>query len=166
MAKRKKKEAPPPVEAYGDKVIARNKRASFDYELSDRFEAGLVLSGTEVKMLREGTADLTDAFVRVERGEAWLHNMNIPERQGSPWTHPAKRSRKLLLHKLEIEQLQRATEREGMTCVATRIYFRGGRAKIEIALARGKAKVDKRHSIKEREADLEARTAIDLHLKR
>jgi SsrA-binding protein len=165
MAKRKKKEAPPPVEAYGDKIVARNKRASFDYELGERFEAGLVLAGTEVKMLREVTADLSDAYIRITRGEGWVHGINIPERQGSPWSHPAKRSRKLLLHKHELEQIQRATEREGMTCVATRLYFRRGLAKLEIALARGKAKVDKRQSIKQRDADQEARAAIAKHLR-
>lgn len=165
MAKRKKKEAPPPVEAFGDKIVARNKRASFDYELGDRFEAGLVLAGSEVKMLRHGTADLSDAYVRVEKGEAWVLGINIPERPGAPWGHTAKRSRKLLLHKHQIEQIQRATERDGMTCVATRLYFRGGRAKLEIALARGKARIDKRETIKEREADREARAAIERHLR-
>jgi SsrA-binding protein len=165
MAKRKKKEAPPPVEAFGDKVVSQNKRARFDYELGERYEAGIVLVGSEVKMLRQVSADLSDAYVRIERGEAWIHGMNVPERQGAAWGHAAKRSRKLLLHKHQIEQIQRATEREGMTCVATRLYFRGGRAKVEIALARGKARVDKRETIKEREADREARAAIDRHLR-
>lgn len=165
MAKRKKKEAPPPVEAYGDKIVARNKRAGFDYELGERYEAGVVLAGSEVKMLRQATADLTEAFVRIERGEAWIYGVNVPERAGAPWGHVAKRPRKLLLHKHQIEQIKRATERDGMTCVATRLYFRGGRAKIEIALARGKARIDKRETIKQREADREARAAIDRHLR-
>lgn len=161
MAKRKKKEQPPPVEQFGDKLVARNKRASFDYTLGDRFEAGMVLVGSEVKMLRHSSADLTDCFVVIERGEAWLHGLNIPELSGTHYGHPAKRKRKLLLHRLEIEQLKRSIEREGMTAVATRLYFRGGRAKIEIALARGKRRTDKRETIKRRDADREAQAAMD-----
>jgi SsrA-binding protein len=160
VAKRKKKEAPPPVEAFGDKVIARNKRASYDYELSDKFEAGLALVGSEVKMLRRGSADLTDAWVSIRRGEAWLHGVNIPELQGTPWGHEGKRARKLLLHRHEIEQIKRAIERQGMTIVATRLYFRRGHAKVEIALARGKRQADKRQTMKEREADREAAAAM------
>jgi SsrA-binding protein len=148
------------VEAFGDKLIARNKRASFEYELGDRFEAGLVLLGSEVKMLRYGTADLTEAWVAVSRGEAWLNGLNVPEMQGTPWGHEAKRRRKLLLHRHQIEQIQRAVERDGMTAVATRLYFRGGRAKVEVALAKGKRKIDKRQTLKEREADREAQAAI------
>lgn len=160
MAKRKKKEAPPPVEAFGDRLISRNKRASFDFELGERYEAGLVLQGSEVKMLRHGTADLTDAWCAIEKGEAWVKGLNIPEMQGTHYGHEAKRPRKLLLHRHQIAQIQRAIERQGMTVVATRLYFRGGRAKLEIALARGKAKVDKRHALKARVADREAEAAI------
>lgn len=160
MAKRKKKEAPPPVEAFGDKMIARNKRASFDFELGDRFEAGLVLQGSEVKMLRHGSADLSDAWCAIEKGEIWVKGLNIPEMQGTHYGHEAKRPRKLLLHRHQIAQIQRALERQGMTAVATRLYFRGGRAKLEIALAKGKARVDKRRALKEREADREAEAAI------
>lgn len=165
MAKRKK-QAAPPVEKFGDRLIARNRRASFDYELTDKFEAGLVLVGTEVKMLREATADLSDAYVHIHAGEAWMEGLNIPERAGGHGTHLSKRRRKLLLHRHQIDQIARATEREGMTCVATQIYFRGGRAKVEIALARGKARVDKRETIKRREADREARAAMDQHLRK
>jgi SsrA-binding protein len=162
VAKRKKKEAAPPVECHGDGIVARYKRASFDYELGERFEAGMVLAGSEVKALRNGKADLTDGWVQVEHGEAYLHGVNIPELTGAAWGgHAAKRKRKLLLHRHEIAQLQRAIERQGMTVVATRLYFRGGRAKIEIALAKGKRKVDKRRSLKAREADREAQAAID-----
>ena len=160
VAKRKKKEAPPPVEAFGDKLIARNKRASFDYELTERFEAGLVLVGSEVKMLRQGTADVTDAWVAIDGHEAWVKGLNIPEMQGTPWGHEAKRPRKLLLHKHQISQIKRAIERQGMTAVATRLYFRGGRVKLELALARGKRQADKRQSLKEREADREAQAAM------
>lgn len=142
-------------------MIAVNRRARFDYELGDKFEAGIMLVGSEVKMLREGTADLTEAYISVDRrGEAWVHGLNIPERTGSAWGHKGKRTRKLLLNRHEIEQIKRATERDGMTAVSTRIYFRGGRAKLEFALARGKAKVDKRETIKARDADREARAAI------
>ena len=138
-----------------------NRRAKFDYELGDKFEAGLVLVGSEVKMLREATADLTEAYITIDRrGEAWVHGLNIPERSGTAWGHKAKRTRKLLLNRHEIEQIKRATDREGMTAVSTRLYFRGGRAKLEFALARGKAKIDKRQSIKARDADREARAAI------
>src|SRR5207247_1426022 len=119
------------------------------------------LQGSEVKMLRFGKADLSEAFVRVERGEAILHGANIPELPGAAYGHQAKRARKLLLHRQEIEALERATEREGMTVVATMIYFRGGRAKIEIALARGKKKFDKRETLKRKQADREARAAVD-----
>lgn len=160
MAKRKQKEAPPPVEQFGDKLVARNKRASYDYELSDRYEAGMVLVGSEVKMLRQATADLTDTYCAVRLGEIWLHGLNIPELQGTHYGHEAKRPRKLLLHRHEIDHVRRAVERQGMTAVATRLYFRGGRAKVEIALARGKRKADKRQSIKAREADREAQAAI------
>lgn len=148
------------MESFGDKVVAKNKRASFDFELGSKFEAGIALVGTEVKMLRNATADLTDAWCAVEQGEVWVKGMNIPEMQGTPYTHEAKRARKLLLHKHEIAQLQRALDRQGMTAVVTRLYFRGGRAKLELALAKGKARVDKRHALKERMADREAEAAI------
>jgi SsrA-binding protein len=145
----------------GDKVIARNRRASFDYELGERFEAGIVLVGTEVKMLRMGTADLTDTWCSIERGEAYLNGMNIPVLEGAAFGHAKdKRARKLLLHAKEIEALDRAIQREGMTAVATQIYFKGGRVKVELALARGKKRADKREAIRERDADREARAAI------
>ena len=118
MAKRKKKEAPPPVESFGDKLIARNKRASFDYELEGRYEAGMVLIGSEVKMLRHGTADLSDAFCRIEKGEAWLYGVNIPEMSGTHYGHEAKRRRKLLLNRHEIDQIQRAIDRDGIAKLA------------------------------------------------
>jgi SsrA-binding protein len=159
MAKHKKSDDPP-VEQYGDGIIARNRRAAFDYELGDTYEAGLQLIGSEVKILRAGKADLSEAFVTVERDEAFLHGANIPEMSGTPYGHEPKRKRKLLLHREEIEALERATEREGMTVVATKIYFRGGRAKLEIAVARGKKQFDKRETMKRKEADREARAAI------
>lgn len=141
-------------------MVARNRRASFDYELGERFEAGLVLIGSEVKMLRNGHADLSDAWCSIENGEAFIKGLNIPELTGAAFGHVPKRPRKLLLHAREIAELQRGIERQGMTAVATRLYFRNGRAKIEIALAKGKKKVDKRRAVKEREADREAEAEL------
>lgn len=165
MAKRKK-ETPPPGGRYGDGPIAKNRRARFDYELGERFEAGLALMGSEVKMLRMGHADLSDAYVTVASGEAFVRGMNIPELTNAAFGHAAKRPRKLLLHGREIAQLQRGIEREGMTAVAVRLYFRNGRAKLEIALAKGKKLVDKRRAIKEREAAREAEAAMDRYRRR
>jgi SsrA-binding protein len=144
----------------GEKLIVRNKRATFDYELGERFEAGLVLIGSEVKMLRHGKADLTDAWCSIRRGEAFLEGVNIPEMSGTAFGHEAKRSRKLLLHAREIEQIQRALQREGMTMTAVRLYFKDGRVKVEIALARGKKSADKRDAMREKDADREARAAM------
>jgi SsrA-binding protein len=147
-------------ERHGDRDVARNRRASFDYEIEERFEAGLVLQGSEVKALRERSADLSDAWCTVEAGEAFVRGLNIPVLPGSCCGHQPKRSRKLLLHAREIEALQRGIDREGMTAVALRIYFRNGRAKLELGLARGKRKIDKRQALKEREADREAQAAM------
>lgn len=140
--------------------IAKNRRATYDYELSDKFEAGLVLVGTEVKTLRDGQADLSGSFVSFSHGEAWLRGVNIPEMQGTPYSHDGKRARKLLLNRREIEKIQRAVDRDGMTVVATELYFKDGRAKIQIALARGKKNYDKRQSVKTKDADREARVAM------
>lgn len=145
---------------YGDRVVARNRRASFDYELGRRFEAGLVLAGSEVKMLRMGAADLTDAWCAVANGEALLHGLHIPELPGAAFGHDPKRARKLLLHAREIAELGRAVERQGMTAVVTALYFKNGRAKVEVALARGKRKLDKRQSLREREDEREAEAAL------
>jgi SsrA-binding protein len=144
----------------GEKLIAKNRRASFDYELGERYEAGLVLIGSEVKTLRATAADLSGAFCTIERGEAFLHGVNIPELVGAAFGHAAKRTRKLLLHSSEIDAIRRATEREGMTVVATRLYFKEGRVKVELALARGKKSHDKRESVKTEEATREARAAM------
>lgn len=144
----------------GETLIVRNRRARFEYELGDTYEAGLALIGSEVKMLRHGSADLGDSWCAVENGEAWLKGVNIPEMPGAAFGHEAKRPRKLLLHRLEIEQIQRALTRDGMTVAATRLYFKEGRAKVEIALAKGKKVADKREAVKEREAEREARAAM------
>ncbi|MFO0755199.1 MAG: SsrA-binding protein SmpB [Byssovorax sp.] len=142
MAKEKKEK-----EKADETLIVRNKRARFEYELGDRYEAGLALIGSEVKMLRSGVADLTDAYCAIERGEAFLLGMNIPVMPGAAFGHEAKRKRKLLLHAKEIEDIARAVSRDGMTVAVTRLYFKGGRVKAELALARGKKAVDKRESV-------------------
>jgi SsrA-binding protein len=144
----------------GEKLIVRNRRAGFEYELGETYEAGIVLIGSEVKMLRHGSADLGDSWCAVEQGEAWLKGVNIPEMPGAAFGHEAKRARKLLLNRAEIEQIQRALTREGMTVAATRLYFKEGKVKVEIALARGKKMADKREAVKEREAEREARAAM------
>jgi SsrA-binding protein len=144
----------------GEKLIVRNRRARFEYELGDTYEAGIALIGSEVKMLRHGQADLGDSWCAVENGEAWLKGVNIPEMPGAAFGHDAKRARKLLLHQAEIEQIERALKRDGMTVAATRLYFKEGRVKVEIALAKGKRMADKREAVKEREAEREARAAM------
>jgi SsrA-binding protein len=144
----------------GETLIVRNRRARFEYELGDTFEAGVVLIGSEVKMLRHGTADLGDSWCAIEQGEAWLKGVNIPVLPGAAFGHEAKRARKLLLNKNEIEQIQKALTRDGMTVAATRLYFKDGRVKVEIALAKGKKQADKRETVKEREAEREARAAM------
>jgi SsrA-binding protein len=145
MAKGKKRKAAP-----GD--IATNRQASHRYELLDRVEAGLVLQGTEVKSLRAGSAQLKDAYASVRDGELWLHNLHIPPYgPAARDNHEPERPRKLLVHKREIERLIGKTQERGLTIVPTRLYFSGPRAKVEIALARGKDRFDKRESIKSRE---------------
>jgi SsrA-binding protein len=145
----------------GETLIVRNKRASFDYDLGDRFEAGIVLKGSEVKMLRAGKADLTGSFCTVSRGEVFLQGASIIEMAGAAFGHLPKGARKLLLHRREILLIGLATAREGMTAVATRLYFKGGRAKVEIALARGKKIYDKRETLRTQDAEREVRaTAV------
>src|SRR5262249_18360970 len=123
------------------KLIADNRRARFDYELSDRYEAGLVLSGSEGKSLREGRVDLVDAYASVDRGEAWLKQMLVaPCAHATAFPHEPRRARKLLLHAREIEALDRAIGRDGFTVVPLRLYFKNGRVKVELAIARGRKK--------------------------
>lgn len=136
----------------GQKLIAENRRARHDYVLSDRVEAGLVLTGTEVKSLRDGRVVLGQAFADVRDGEAWLHGASIAVYDnGNIANHDPDRPRKLLLHRKEIDLLGGKTRDKGMTIVPTRLYFKDGRAKVEIALARGKDLYDKRRSIKDRD---------------
>jgi len=147
-------------QANDEKLIVRNRRASYEYELSDKYEAGIVLIGSEVKMLRDGKADISDAWCAIVNNEAFIHGMLVAEMSGAAFGHSAKRGRKLLLNRKEIEAIKRATEREGMTVAATRLYFKNGRVKVEIALARGKKQGDKRETVKRREAELEAKAAM------
>ncbi len=142
-----------------DKVsVATNRRARFEYEILEVFEAGLVLSGTEVKSLRDGKCTLGDGYVQVRRGEAFLHNVHIPEYTfGNRLNHEPKRVRKLLLHLNEIARIADATDRSGQTCIPLELYFLRGRAKVEIALARGKRDIDKRDDQKAREDRREIR---------
>lgn len=145
----------------GDRVVAVNRRARFDYELGDTYEAGVALIGSEARSLREHAPDLTDAWVDVDgRGEAWVKGMRIPPMKHAAFGHEERRPRKLLLNRSEIDRMREALEREGMTLVATKCYFKSGRIKLEVALARGKKHYDKRQSLKEREADREAQAAM------
>lgn len=137
----------------GEKLISDNRRARHDYHLLDRFEAGLVLSGTEVKSLREGKTSLQQAYADVREGEAWLVGVHIPEYlQGNRANHDPDRPRKLLLHRHEIDRLYGQVREKGVTVVPTRLYFKDGRVKVELALARGKELHDKRRDIAERDA--------------
>lgn len=145
---------------FSDRVVAVNRRARFDFELVDSLEAGLVLIGSEVRALREGSADLSDAWVEVQGGQAFVRGMRIPTLKHAAFAHEEKRPRKLLLHASQIEELKAAAERDRMTVVATKLYFKKGKAKLEIATARGKKLHDKRNTIKERDAAKEARQAI------
>jgi SsrA-binding protein len=141
--------------------VATNRQASYRYNLLEKWEAGLVLQGTEVKALREGKATIKDGYAAVRDGEVWLHNVHIPPYgPASRENHEPERSRKLLMHAREIERLIGKTREKGLTLVPTRLYFKGGRAKVEIALARGKDVGDKRQSIKEREMKREMDRAI------
>ncbi|HEU5418410.1 MAG TPA: SsrA-binding protein SmpB [Streptosporangiaceae bacterium] len=143
------------------KVIARNRRARHDYHIDDVVEAGLVLTGTEVKSLRAGRASLTDGFGQVTDGEAWLHGVHIPEYTLGTWTnHEPRRTRKLLLHRKEIDRLAASTRERGLTLIPLSLYFKDGRAKVELGLARGKRSYDKRHDLAERDAAREVDRAL------
>jgi len=142
-------------------VVAVNRRAAFDYELTDKYEAGLALIGSEARSLRVNGADVSTAWVSISgRGEAWVKEMRIPVLTHAAFGHGEKRDRKLLLHREQIEHLRGAIEREGMTLVVTRCYFKDGRAKVEIALARGKKKHDKRQALRAKASEREARQAM------
>ncbi len=141
-----------PEQDGGATVICRNRRATHDFEILDTLECGIVLVGTEVKSLREGHAQLEDAFARVEDGEVWLYGLNIPEYvYGNVMNHPPKRRRKLLLHRREIDRFAGLAAQKGLTLVPLKLYFKNGKVKVELALARGKKTYDKRAAIQERE---------------
>ena len=144
-------------DAYDDRPVAQNRAASYNYHILETFEAGMALLGTEVKAVRQGLANLRDAYAEVRKGEVWLVNCHIPEyTAGGPWNHGPLRTRKLLLHKQEISRLAGKTEQKGLTVIALKIYFKEGRAKCQIALARGKKEHDRRAAIKERDTKREA----------
>ena len=137
----------------GRKLVAQNKKARHDYHLDDHYEAGLVLTGTEVKSLRAGRASLVDAYAHIKDGEVWLEGVHIPEYTQGSWTnHEPRRSRKLLLHRAEIGKLIGKTKESGVTLVPLALYFKDGKAKVEIALARGKRSYDKRQTLAARDA--------------
>jgi len=139
-----------------EKVIATNRKAYHDYFIEETLEAGLVLTGTEIKSVRGGRVNLRDSYVRIERGEAWLLNVHIaPYEQGNRYNVNPTRDRKLLLHRPEILRLQGKAQAKGMTIVPLRVYIRGNRAKVELALAKGKRQYDKRESIAQRDAERE-----------
>jgi SsrA-binding protein len=145
----------------GTRPIATNRRAFHEYHIEEKIEAGLALTGTEVKSLREGKASLQDGYVAVEGGEAWMWNVHVPPYTAGSYNNvDAKRKRKLLLHKREILRLGSKIQKSGATCVPLTMYFKGPRVKVEIALVTGKKLHDKRETIRRREADREARAAM------
>ncbi|MHB9861343.1 SsrA-binding protein SmpB [Streptomyces sp. YIM S03343] len=145
----------------GRKLIAQNKKARHDYHILDTYEAGLVLTGTEVKSLRQGRASLVDGFVQLDGHEAWLHNVHVPEYTQGTWTnHSARRKRKLLLHRAEIEKLESKSQETGHTIVPLALYFKDGRAKVEIAVAKGKKEYDKRQTLREQQDRRETDRAV------
>lgn len=145
----------------GRTLVASNRKARHDYHLEDKLEAGIVLTGTEVKSLRAGRASLVDGYAEVKDGEVWLHNVHIPEYTEGTWNnHEPRRSRKLLLHREQIRRLANKTHESGLTIIPLALYFQDGYAKIEIALAKGKKTYDKRHALAERQAKREADRAM------
>ena len=143
------------------KVVATNRSARHDYFIDEVFEAGIVLTGTEVKSLRQGRATIGDGYIHVEGGEAWVENLHIPEYTEGTWTnHAPRRKRKLLLHHTQIDELAIQTRERGLTIVPLRLYFSKGKAKLEIGVARGKKLYDKRQSLKERQDNREAQRAM------
>lgn len=145
----------------GEKIVATNRRARHEYTIEKTYEAGLVLTGTEVKSLRQGRANLSDGYAFIDGGEAWLDSVHIPEYSQGTWTnHSSKRVRKLLLHKEEIVKLNHAVSAGGYTLVPLRLYFLDGRAKVELGVAKGKREFDKRQTLRERQDKREAERAM------
>jgi SsrA-binding protein len=145
----------------GRRVVATNRRARHDYTIEDTVEAGLVLTGTEVKSLRQGRASLVDGYAYIDGGEAYLDAVHIPEYNQGTWTnHPPRRTRELLLHKQQILKLYSQVREGGYTLVPLSLYFSDGKAKVELALAKGKREYDKRHALRERQDAREAQRAM------
>ncbi len=145
----------------GQSVVASNRKARYDYHIEDVVEAGLVLTGTEVKTLRAGRASLIDGFASIERGKAWLENVHIPEFFQGSWTnHATRRKRKLLLNRKELDKLYGKVRESGYTLIPLSLYFKDGYAKVELGLARGKKEFDKRQTLKERDAKREINKAV------
>jgi SsrA-binding protein len=145
----------------GKKVIARNRRARYDYHIEDVLEAGLVLTGTEVKSLRAGRASLADGFGQISDSEIWLHGVHIPQYTQGTWTNrEPRRIRKLLLHRKEIDRLASTTAERGLTLIPLSLYFKDGKVKVELALARGKRTYDKRHDLAQKDAAREVERAL------
>ena len=146
----------------GTKVVATNRKARHDYDVLETFEAGIELVGSEVKSLREGKVQLRDAYARVRDGEVWLHSVHVPPYAFAhgPDGHEPERPRRLLLHRREIDELAGRTQQESLTLVPLSLYFKDGRAKVELALARGRRHYDKRQAIAKRDADREAARAM------
>jgi SsrA-binding protein len=150
-----------PRERGQQKVVASNRKARHDYLIEDTYEAGLVLTGTEVKSLREGRASLVDGYGFIDGGEAWLDAVHIPEFNHGSWTnHPPRRKRKMLLHKAQILKISNKIKDGGYTLVPLSIYFSDGNAKVEIAVAKGKKEYDKRQALRERQDSREAERAM------
>jgi SsrA-binding protein len=152
------------VKELGKKVIAQNKSARHDYFIEEVYECGLVLTGTEVKSLRAGRASLTDGYAMAKDGEIWVSGIHIPEYNQGSWTnHMPRRDRKLLLHKREIAQIAGVIKQGGLTLIPLTLYFKDGKAKVEIAVAKGKKAHDKRESLKERQANREVDRELSRH---
>jgi len=145
----------------GQNIVASNRKARHDYTIEDTYEAGMVLTGTEVKSLRAGRASLVDGYAFIDGGEAWLDAVHIPEYTGGTWNnHPPRRKRKLLLHKAQILKIHNKVKEGGYTLVPLKLYFSDGRAKVEIAVAKGKREYDKRQTLRERQDTREAQRAM------
>ncbi len=143
------------------KIVSNNKKAYHDYFIIDTYEAGIELKGTEIKSVRKGSANLKDAFIRIKDNEAFIENMHIaPYEQGNRYNHEPLRTRKLLLHKKEIRKLQKEVKENGLTIIPTKLYFNTSKAKVEIALARGKKLYDKRQDLKAKDAKRDIERAL------
>lgn len=157
MAKGKK------VQKNDDNVVARNRKANHDFTILDTIECGVVLTGTEIKSVRQSRLNLKDGFARIDRGEVWMYNVHISEfEQGNMFNHDPLRPRKLLLKKAEISKLQKETQREGHTLVPLKVYIKRGYAKVLLGVAEGKNKYDKRRALKEKDMKREAQRALKM----